>query len=231
MGPSFDGFDYLPAEETRGGILIAWNTAVMSITNISKDTFAITGEVHSAGHGAWWLTVVYGPQSTPEKIQFLQELSERRSLCPGAWLVIGDYNMILRASEKNNENLDRANMRRFRDFVNDQELKECYMHGRLFTWSNERRRPTMSKIDRALVSIDWELSFPDVFLQATSSSVSDHAPLHLSMNASYRPKRRFRFELFWLKLENFEEEVRAGWHSATLPSWTPSCGLIHVSGI
>jgi hypothetical protein len=26
LGPSFDGFDYLPAEETRGGILLAWNS-------------------------------------------------------------------------------------------------------------------------------------------------------------------------------------------------------------
>jgi hypothetical protein len=48
-----------------------------------------------------------------EKIQFLTELAERRSLCPGGWLLIGDFNMILRASEKNNTNLDRASMTRF----------------------------------------------------------------------------------------------------------------------
>jgi endonuclease/exonuclease/phosphatase family metal-dependent hydrolase len=80
-------------------------------------------------------------------------------------------------------------MVRFRDFVNAQEFKESYMHGRAFTWSNERRRPTMTKIDRALVSIDWDLAFPDAVLQAISSSVSDHAPLHLSMSAGFRPKK------------------------------------------
>jgi endonuclease/exonuclease/phosphatase family metal-dependent hydrolase len=128
--------------------------------------------------------VVYGPQSTQEKIQFLEELAERRALCPGAWLVIGDFNMILRASEKNYENLDHPNMARFREFVNEQELRECFMHGRTFTWSNERRRPTMTKIDRALLSVDWDLMFPDAMLQAITSSVSDHAPLHLSMSAS-----------------------------------------------
>ena len=26
IGPSFDGFDYVPAEETRGGILLAWDS-------------------------------------------------------------------------------------------------------------------------------------------------------------------------------------------------------------
>jgi hypothetical protein len=141
----------------------------------------------------------------------MEELALRRTLCAGPWLVIGDFNMILRASEKNNENLDRANMRRFRDFVSSQELKEIYMHGRLFTWSNERRAPTMSKIDRALASVDWDLSYPDALLQAISSSISDHAPLHLSMNASFRPKRRFKFEMFWLNLEGFDDAAKEGW--------------------
>jgi hypothetical protein len=181
------------------------------VTDIVKDTYAITGKVHPSIGEPRWITAVYGPQDTEGKIQFLQELLVRRNACPGAWLVIGDFNMILRASEKNNENLDRASMRRFRDFVSNQELKECYMHGRLFTWSNERLNPTMTKIDCALASIDWDLAFPDALLQAISTSVSDHAPLHLSLNASHRPKKRFRFESFWLQLDGFEDAVREGW--------------------
>jgi hypothetical protein len=119
--------------------------------------------------------------------------------------------MILRASEKNNDRLDRNTMARFREFVSSHELKEVYMHGGLFTWSNERERPTLTRIDRALVSIDWELLFQDSLLQALSSAVSDHTPLHLSMNASHRPKKRFRFETFWLNLEGFDEAVAEGW--------------------
>jgi mannosylglycoprotein endo-beta-mannosidase len=61
------------------------------------------------------------------------------------------------------------------------------------------------------VSVDWELQNPDSLLQALSSSASDHAPLHLSLNASFRPKRRFRFELFWLKLDSFDEAIREAW--------------------
>jgi endonuclease/exonuclease/phosphatase family metal-dependent hydrolase len=151
---------------------------MVRITNVVKDSFAISGEVHTGTGEPWWITVVYGPQHTEGKIQFLAELTARRNLCPGAWMVIGDFNMILCASEKNNDNLDKASMRRFRDFVSNLELKECYMHGRLFTWSNERRRPTMSRIDCALISIDWDLAYPDSLLQAISLSVSDHAPLY-----------------------------------------------------
>jgi hypothetical protein len=96
-------------------------------------------------------------------------------------------------------------MARFRSFVQELELKDLYLHGRRFTWSSEREIPTLTRIDRALVSIDWDLQNPNAFLQALSS---DHAALHLSFSASLRPKRRFKFELFWLKLEGFDEAVK-----------------------
>jgi hypothetical protein len=126
-------------------------------------------------------------------------------------MVVGDFNMILYASEKNNDNLDRTMMARFRSFVQELELKDLYLHGRRFTWSSEREIPTLTRIDRALVSIDWDLQNPDAFLQALSSSASDHAALHLSFSASLRPQRRFKFELFWLKLDGFDEVVKEAW--------------------
>jgi exonuclease III len=211
LGPSFDGFAYLPADETRGGILLAWDTSVVDITRISLDSYAVTGEVKTRDNNRWWLTTVYGPQATEDKISFLRELSERRSLCPGPWIIIGDFNMILFASEKNNDNLDRNMMARFRAFVQQHELKDQYMHGRLYTWSNEREVPTMTRIDRALVSVDWDIILPDAVMQALSSSVSDHASIHLSLSAAHRPRRRFRFENFWLKLEGVDEAIKEAW--------------------
>jgi hypothetical protein len=126
-------------------------------------------------------------------------------------MVIGDFNMILYASEKNNANLDRNMMSRFRSFVQEHELKDMYMHGRVYTWSNEREIPTLTMIDRALVSVHWDVILPDAFLQALSSSISDHAPLHLTLSVLHRPKRLFRFEMYWLKLEGFEEAVKEAW--------------------
>jgi exonuclease III len=211
LGPSFDGFVYLPAVETRGGILLAWDSSVIEIDSFSFDTYSITGEVKTKDNVRWWITTVYGPQRDDDKISFMTELTERRSLCPGPWMVLGDFNLIMYASEKSNDNLDRAMMARFRRFAQCLELRDLYMHGRKFTWSNERELPTMTRIDRALVSIDWDLQYPDVLMQALSSTLSDHAPLHISLSAALRPKRRFRFELFWLKIEGFDHAVKEAW--------------------
>jgi hypothetical protein len=62
-----------------------------------------------------------------------------------------------------------------------------------------------------VVSVDWDLQHFDSVLQGLSSSVSDHAPLHLALNAAFRPRRRFKFERFWLKLERFDEAVKDAW--------------------
>jgi hypothetical protein len=85
------------------------------------------------------------------------------------------------------------------------------LHGHLFTWSNEREDPTLTRIDKVLATVDWGLVHPDAILQALSSSVSDHAHIHLALSVAARPKRRFRFELFLLKLEGFEEATRETW--------------------
>jgi hypothetical protein len=66
--------------------------------------------------------VAYVLQSIANKLASLEELSERRTLCSGAWMVISDLNLILHASKKNNENLDRNMMVKFIEYVSTMEL-------------------------------------------------------------------------------------------------------------
>ena len=68
LGPSFDGFAYVPAVETRGGILLGWDSTVLSIDNIAVDSHALTGRVHSKDGFDRWVTVVYGPQGDEAKM-------------------------------------------------------------------------------------------------------------------------------------------------------------------
>ena len=86
-------------------------------------------------------------------------------------------------------------MGRFRSAIDSAELREIKCKNRRFTWSNEREVPTLTKIDKALVSVDWELAYQEMFLQALSSNISDHAPLHLTTAAPFCARTRFRFEM------------------------------------
>ena len=133
----------------------------------------------------------------------------------------------LKFHSDSNLNLNRRNIGRFRRFVDEMELKDVPLHGRYFTWSNERENATLEKLDRLLVTVDWELLYPACFLQALSSDMSDHCPLHLTLNAAFNNKRRFHFENFWLKILGYLEAVERRWRCPEPPtaSQTPSTGL------
>jgi hypothetical protein len=46
-------------------------------------------------------------------------------------------------------------MQRFHRTIDDLQLAELYLHGRLYTWSNERSAPTLEHIDRAFATVAW----------------------------------------------------------------------------
>jgi hypothetical protein len=49
---------------------------------------------------------------------------------------LGDFNLIYKDEDKNNTNLNRAMMGRFRKLINDLSIKDILLHGKKFTWSN-----------------------------------------------------------------------------------------------
>jgi hypothetical protein len=87
-------------------------------------------------------------------------------------------------------------------------IHQLYLHGRLYTWSNERRRPTLERIDRASATVQLLEAFPNHHLRSLSSDCSDHAPRLLRLCTEPWAKPRFHFEAFWVRLEGFEDVIR-----------------------
>jgi exonuclease III len=114
LGPVFDGFFYLPAEGTRGGILLAWQSALVSISNPHLTMNAIMARITFGGGHNWWFIGVYGPQSDMEKRSFLQELQYIRKLHVGPSVVAGDFNLIVNPKGKHQGILHRRMMGSFR---------------------------------------------------------------------------------------------------------------------
>jgi len=94
LGQDFSQFVYLPAQQTRGGILIAWRDGSFSVECHFVHRYSISVLLSSNNEAPWWLTGVYGPQRDADKISFLEELRDVRAGCPGPWMLAGDFNMI-----------------------------------------------------------------------------------------------------------------------------------------
>jgi exonuclease III len=228
LGPGFDSFIFLPSVGSSGSILIAWRHQLGYQGVFRIDAHSASVQVCPAEGQPWWLTCVYGPQGSEAKIQFLQELREVRQACPGPWLIAGDFNLIYNEEDKNNQNLDRAMMCRFRRWINDLSLKEISLHGRHYTWSNGQSNPTLVKLDRVFCSVEWEGLFQDCLLHSSASQDSDHCPLILGLHDIKRGKKRFHIETFWTKLEVFQEAVSSAWTAVpagACPSLTLSAKL------
>jgi hypothetical protein len=93
LGRDFDCFFFLHADGTRGGILLAWKSTLVSISNPHYLNNAITMCIGGAVNNGWWFTGVYGPQADVEKCLFLQELKDISDLHPGPWAMMGDFNI------------------------------------------------------------------------------------------------------------------------------------------
>jgi hypothetical protein len=186
---------------------------VLTTGNHRVDNHSVLVQFRLENGAAWWLTCVYGPQGNNEKIAFLQELRDVKSICSGPWVVAGDFNLIYKDEDKNNSNYNRAMMGRFRRLIDDLALKEIPLHGRQFTWSNKQNSPTLVKLDRVLCTVDWEELYPNCLLQSLASEDSDHCPLALGLKDNHSGSRRFHFESFWPQLDGFPEVVQLAWNS------------------
>lgn len=207
--------------------MVAWRTSFWLASHFSQQTHSITLKLQLLSDGfTTWLTTVYGPQSEEEKIHYLQELRAVRQHKLGAWMLCGDFNLIYNVADKNNNLLNRRMMGHFRRFLSDLELKELHLHGRLYTWSNERAHPTFERIDRIFVSLDWVDRFPNHLVRALSTDGSDHAPLLLATNTQPSSRRRFRFESIWPRLPGYLETVTTAWQG-TLRDTEPCRVLDH----
>jgi hypothetical protein len=213
LGLALDSYLELGAQGTRGGILLAWDKELLSVTNAINRSYTITATVNLRAYNiSFLLTTCYGPADDGRKDEFLAELQTIRPPHSIAWMIIGDFNLIYQASDKNNLNLNRRLMGKFRRALDNCELMEIALQNRRYTWSNERQNPSMVRLDRVFCNQEWEELFPDFALSALSTGASDHYPIILNRQENAVRKASFRFENYWLKLDGFKEVVQASWN-------------------
>jgi hypothetical protein len=102
-------------------------------------------------------------------------------------------------------------------------LREIVMTGRQYTWAGSSDNPTHEKLDRVLVSTEWENNFPLTMVEARDRNILDHTPLVVSTCASTHQTgtRPFRFKRGWFLRDGFYDMVANIWKSEN----SRSCSL------
>lgn len=147
------------------------------------------------------------------------------------WAALGDFNVLLSLHDKNEPPSNISDILLFREVVNDTRLIDLPLLNKSFTWTNGRRNPTFERLDRALISQDWLLSFPRSTLKALPRPRSDHTLLILTAFPLVPPSRLFRFESFWLRYSSLPEVVSNAWNSVPSSSEPVSRFILKIDSV
>lgn len=147
-------------------------------------------------------------------MNFCNELSALKCVCYGRWIMCGDFNLTRNQNEKMRRSWSSRLMTMFTDLLNTLELIDIPLGNQSFTWSNMQKCPTLAKLDRFLVSTEWDHLFPLSKAIVLPRITLDYTPILLS-TADKRSRRLFRFEQVWLTREDFCRLVPVWWEEFT----------------
>lgn len=130
-------WNFLPAENTAGGILVGINEELFDVLVWTIRSFTVSCSIKNKQDGfEWQMTVVYGSSYEEHTQAFLDELSEICDDCNLPMLIGGDFNLIREAHGKSNVNINLSWSNKFNDWINAAALMELKLANRQFTWSN-----------------------------------------------------------------------------------------------
>ena len=127
----------IPPHGRSGGMLLGFNNATLTIQDVVSGDFCVKLHLRTKLDGfSWALVVVYGAAQDNKKPEFLAELVR---ICEGEtvpMLVGGDFNIIRRHEEKNNDNCNARWPTIFNAIIESLSLKDLELSGRKYTWSS-----------------------------------------------------------------------------------------------
>ena len=124
------------------------------------------------------------------------------------WCIGGDFNVLRFPRERNREGRWTGAMRRFSQIIDELDLKDMPLQGGVLTWTGGPGKQRIARLDRFLITDDWENYFGNVTQCTLPRPLSDHFPILLTGGGSLvHDLTPFRFENMWLKTEGFKSLI------------------------
>lgn len=208
----------LPATGTRGGVLVAWTSSKFTLVSAIIRTYSVNVLLTNNIDGKkFWFSGIYGPSNSVGRSAFKEELISIKPTDDTPWLLGGDLNFTLELQDRtSNTTAEWRNSMDFAALISTLGLINTPLHGRRFTWSNERDQPHMARLDRFLVSDEWNQLYPNSTQTVLPNTSSDHCPIVYTANTRYRKSRFFRFENCWLRFKEYNDMIVQTWQSIAI---------------
>ncbi|KAG6652145.1 hypothetical protein CIPAW_06G163400 [Carya illinoinensis] len=192
---------YLASNGASGGILVMWDKrVVVKMEEFVRDyTVACSFEMVEDNF-LWAFAGIYGPNVNNSRHLLWEELAGVHNWWDLPMCIGGDFNITRFPSERSGDSRLRPAMTEFSDCIFDLNMVDLPLMGGRFTWSNSQM---WSRLDRFLISPDWECHYPEVCQRRLPHLCSDHFPILLDGGGIHSGRSYFKFENMWLKSEGF----------------------------
>lgn len=193
---------------------LGWNNSNHSIVDSKIGTFFLTAKFQDrSSQDIFYISSVYGPCQDSRRNEFWQEFRELSRWTVGPWLIGGNFNITRTADERDSTIVHHRSMADFNDVIRDLQLADPPLSGRRFTWTNDRHIPSSAKLDRFLLSPEWEDKFPLSLAQVLPRPLSDHSPILLNTSVPTNNSKPFKFEKMWLTHDTLDKDIKSFWES------------------
>ena len=152
-GNPFVDWEVLPAVGTTGGVLLLWDKRILEKLDCVVSNFSVSCLWRGVSDGLEWVgTGLYGPTDDRVRHDLWDELRSIRQKWGLPWCVFGDFNVVRFPSERLGCSRLSPHMMDFSNFIEESHLVDLPLGGGQYTWSGGSGNPSMSRIDRFLVS-------------------------------------------------------------------------------
>ncbi|XP_061354598.1 uncharacterized protein LOC133299173 [Gastrolobium bilobum] len=164
-----------------GGIWVVWNNNDVKLSLLGKHDQFIYCWVEFPGLKGFFWTAVYASPQEEKRLQLWEDLKHIGRNMNEAWILSGDFNEIMMASEKRGGGLVDVNRcNRFANTLSACGVLDLGGDGNRFTW----RAPKFSHLDRVFKRLDraaanegWRTEFEDADVLVLPRLFSDHCPI------------------------------------------------------
>lgn len=189
------------------------NEDKFQIIEVRKSQFFLKTSIKNVNDNKVWdLMVVYGAAQKEQKETFLRELAQELNGQKNP-LLLGDFNIIRNASEKNKPGGCSRWSFIFNAILEQGNLREIDMGLSSYTWQSCHEDPTFEKLDMVLVTNKLEQMYPHISVQCLEHVYSDHNPLLVDSGENFKSESPFNFETSWFLREDLDSTVSEVWTS------------------
>jgi hypothetical protein len=201
----------------NGRIWLHWDDRLVDIKHVKSSAQMIhCGVYDTRGNFLQWFTAIYAFNILEQRRKLWRELEDLHNSQQGPWCLMGDFNNVLKASDRVGGKLvHESEYTDLTSMMNIAGLSDMDNMGDYFTWSNKHTDGMIySKIDRVLGNVDWFQMNLDSTLTIMDPGVSDHNLLCLRRHTpaqSTLPKSHFKFLNYVANMSGFSDCVTTSW--------------------